>query len=175
MRTVKALRAPGARRPLRSRHPIQATTGARDLATQLFGGDPQRHLALLRAAWPAAVGPELARRTEVLGLEGRTLRVKVPDAGWRKVLHRMHRDILSRLYRTAGDLAPGRLAFQEAPFGPPAAERAPGAATTDVRWPAAVLPPAVEQAAAAIADDELRERFSRSAALYLQRRACAKS
>jgi hypothetical protein len=169
MRTVKALRAPGARR-LRSRGPVQATNGARDLASQLFGGHPERQLALLRAAWPAAVGPELARRTEVLGLEGRTLRVKVPDAGWRKVLHRMHRDILSRLYRTAGDLAPARLAFQEAPFAP-APARTPERAAAP---PEVSLPAGLEQAAAAIEDDELRERFTRTAALYLQRRSCAK-
>src|SRR5260370_26030 len=66
----------------------------RSLAARLFGASPARTLALLEAAWPLAVGPELARRTEVLGIEGGTLRVRVPDAGWRKVLHRMQPQIM---------------------------------------------------------------------------------
>ena len=70
---------------------------------------------LLRAAWPGVVGPELARRTEVVSLDGTTLRVRVPDAGWQKVLHRMRGDILSRLFDVAGELAPRRLGFVEPP------------------------------------------------------------
>src|SRR5688572_30900213 len=77
----------------------------RSLAARLFGASPARTLALIEAAWPLAVGPELARRTEVLGIEGGTLRVRVPDAGWRKVLHRMQPQILGHLREIAGDLA----------------------------------------------------------------------
>jgi len=83
----------------------------RSLAARLFGASPARTLALLEAAWPLAVGPELARRTEVLGIEGGTLRVRVPDAGWRKVLHRMQPQILAHLREIAGDLAPKRMGF----------------------------------------------------------------
>jgi hypothetical protein len=155
-------------RPLRQRRtrgPVAAHTGTRDLATQLFGRQPQHVLLLLRAAWPAAVGPELARRTEVLGLEGRTLRVRVPDASWRKVLHRMSRDILSRLYQMIGGLAPKALGLQEGqvvgapspkPAEPPLLE--PAEATAAIRSAAEVIP-----------DAELRARFEASAALYLQR------
>ena len=85
----------------------------RSLAARLFGASPARTLALLEAAWPLAVGPELARRTEVLGIEGGTLRVRVPDAGWRKVLHRMQPQILAHLREIAGDLAPKRMGFVE--------------------------------------------------------------
>src|SRR6185436_9490739 len=83
----------------------------RSLAARLFGASPARTLALLEAAWPLAVGPELARRTEVLGIEGGTLRIRVPDAGWRKVLHRMQPQILAHLREIAGDLAPRRMGF----------------------------------------------------------------
>ena len=83
----------------------------RSLAARLFGASPARTLALLEAAWPLAVGPELAWRTEVLGIEGGTLRVRVPDAGWRKVLHRMQPQILAHLREIAGDLAPRRMGF----------------------------------------------------------------
>ena len=85
----------------------------RSLAARLFGASPARTLALLEAVWPVAVGPELARRTEVLGIEGGTLRVRVPDAGWRKVLHRMQPQILAHLREIAGDLAPKRMGFVE--------------------------------------------------------------
>ena len=93
----------------------------RSLAARLFGASPARTLALIEAAWPLAVGPELARRTEVLGIEGGTLRVRVPDARWRKVLHRMQPDILAHLREIAGDLAPRRMGFVEGGFqgGPP--------------------------------------------------------
>jgi hypothetical protein len=133
------------------------------LAARLFGGSPDRALALVRAAWPLAVGPELGRRTEVVGLEKRTLRVRVPDRRWRKELHRMQPELLRRLAQLAGALAPVRLGFvdggvAEAPE-PVAAEEAPPPALADE----------VTASAAAIEDDEIRERFLESAARYLGR------
>ncbi|HEV7502090.1 MAG TPA: DUF721 domain-containing protein, partial [Vicinamibacteria bacterium] len=88
----------------------------RALAARLFGASPARTLVLIQAAWPLAVGPELARRTEVLGLEAGTLRLRVPDASWRKVLHRMQPQILAQLRDLAGDLAPRRMGFVEGGF-----------------------------------------------------------
>jgi hypothetical protein len=52
----------------------------------------------------------------VLGIEGGTLRVRVPDAGWRKVLHRMQPQILGHLREIAGDLAPRRMGFVDGGF-----------------------------------------------------------
>jgi hypothetical protein len=165
------MRSPGVRRSPRSRTPLPATSGTRDLATRLFGRHPQHVLALLRAAWPAAVGHELARRTEVLGVEGRTLRVRVPDASWRKVLHRMRRDILSRLYRSVGDLAPAALGFQE---GPITIADSPLRPPIHIAGPVPELPASVREAAAIIADDDLRASFSATAARYLKRQSCVK-
>jgi hypothetical protein len=139
----------------------------RGLARRLFGASPQGSLALLRGVWVEAVGPEVAQRTEVLALEGRTLRVRVPDARWRKVLHRMQRDILSRMWSLAGDMAPGRLGFQEGPVSQPRAPAAP-ADPQPVIAPAP-LPESVAAEAAAIADDEIRARFEECAARYLGR------
>src|SRR4051794_36926337 len=90
------------------------------LAARIFGGGPIPTLALVRAAWPRVVGPDVARRTEVLAIEGSTLRLRVPDAGWRKVLHRMQGDILRRMREVAGSLAPRRLGFTEGPVAFPA-------------------------------------------------------
>ena len=105
----------------------------RSLAARLFGASPARTLALIEAAWPLAVGPELARRTEVLGIEGGTLRVRVPDAGWRKVLHRMQPQILAHLREIAGDLAPKRMGFVDGGFqgGPRVAGTDSASATAD--------------------------------------------
>jgi hypothetical protein len=133
-----------------------------DLATKLFGSDPARALALLRAAWPLAVGPELARRTEVIALEGNTLRIGVPDAGWRRGLLKMQRDILGRLHRVAGDLAPRRLGFKDG-CAPRPADPGPIPAVA----PAPRVPPAVAAAAEGIEDPEIRARFLETAARYL--------
>jgi hypothetical protein len=134
----------------------------------LFG--PERALVLLRAAWPAAVGADLARRTEVVALEAGTLRIRVPDARWRNVLHRMRVQILSQLRATAGDLAPARLGFLEASTPMPELVALPTAAAPEAPRPSAPPPPAVVEAAAAIPDPDLRARFIESAGRYLGRR-----
>ena len=142
------------------RHIIDAS-----LARRLFGAVPARTLALVRAAWPRAVGPDLARRTEVIALEAATLRVRVPDARWRKELHRMQPDILARLREIAGELAPRRLGFVEGPVAP-----APSRETRRTASPTPPAAPAEVVAGASVLDDEeLRRRFLEVAARYLER------
>jgi hypothetical protein len=145
-------------------HPVSVS-----LARRLFGAVPARTLALVRAAWPHAVGADLAGRTEVVTLEGATLRIRVPDARWRKELHRMQPEILARLRETTGDLAPRRLGFVEGPVVPDGSTARPRtAAAAQVLEP---LPPpaAVVAEAAAALDADLRERFLEVAARYLDR------
>ena len=136
-----------------------------DLAATLFGGEPARRLILLKAAWPAAVGHELARRSEAVALDGEVLRIRVPDGIWRRNLWAMRSDLLSRLRQVAGRAAPRGLGFVEGPVTgqpeprtPPPAPRAP-----------APLPPGVAAAAAAIPDDEIRRRFEIAAGHYFGR------
>ena len=137
--------------------------GGSDVAARLFGGSPERVAALLRAAWPLAVGVELGRRTEVLGVEKGTLRIRVPDARWRVVLHRMQPDILRRLREIAGSLAPWRIGFVEGGIADPALVAAPAKAAPGP-------PPAtLAHSAAGIADEEIRRRFLETAARYLER------
>jgi hypothetical protein len=134
------------------------------LARRLFGAVPARTLALMRAAWPRAVGPDLARRTEVVALEGTTLRIRVPDARWRKELHRMQPDILARLRAMTGELAPRRLGFMEGPVA--------GETSGDRPRPPALEPdpaPAAVVAGAAALDPDLRAQFLEVAARYLDR------
>jgi len=136
------------------------------LARRLFGAVPARTLALLQAAWPRAVGPDLARRTEVVALEATTLRIRVPDARWRKELHRMQPDILARMREIAGDLAPRRLGFMEGPVAVPTAVK-------PVRLEEPAEPPSppagLVAGAAVLCDPDLRARFLEVAARYLER------
>jgi hypothetical protein len=136
-----------------------------DLAARLFGDRPEHTLALLRAAWPGAVGEELACRTEVVAFDHGLLRIKVPDMRWQRTLVRMRGFILARLGRVAGAAAPRGLSFVTgeiqrpdavAPEAPPSAE-------------AAAPPARVAQAAEAISDLEIREQFLVAAGRYLAR------
>jgi hypothetical protein len=134
-------------------------------ANRLFPPGSERALYLLRAAWPRAVGEELARRTEVLAVEGKTLRIRVPSGGWTKVLHRLAPRILSRLRDVAGEASPTRLGFTEGfEASPKVAE--PGPESPPPSEPA---PPMVVEGAMRIADPEIRERFLATAARYLKR------
>ena len=135
-----------------------------DLAARLFGARPEHTLALLRAAWPVAVGSELARRTEVVALDRGILRIKVPDARWQRTLLRMRADVLSRLRRVAAGAAPWGLGFVVGPVAvPPEPPPMPPAT------PAAPAPPALVEAAGAIPDPEVRARFLAAAGRYLAR------
>jgi hypothetical protein len=137
----------------------------RHSASLLFGVSKERTLALLRAAWPKAVGPELARRTEVLALEGEALRLRVPDASWRRHLLQMRRPILDRLREVAGPLTPYRLSFTEGGLAPAAeAPSLPAAAAAKMASPSLVAEAQV------IEDPELRARFLEAAAQYLGHR-----
>jgi len=133
------------------------------LAARLFGARQETALALLRAAWPAAVGAELARRTEVVALDRGVLRVRVPDAVWRRGLVRMRGDILAGLRRIAGGVAPRALGFVEGPVRLPDERKEPPP-------PEPMTPPPVVLAAAeTIPDPELRARFLAAAGRYLGR------
>ena len=137
-----------------------------DFARRLFGDRPEHTLALLRAAWPTAVGPELARRTEVVAFERGLLRIKVSDMGWQKNLQRMRGDILRRLRRVAGGAAPHALGFV---VGPVAEAKEPASPLPPPDGPAPPAPAAVEAAAGAIADPEIRARFVAAAGRYFAR------
>jgi hypothetical protein len=135
-----------------------------DFAARIFGDRPEHTLALLRAAWPAAVGPDIARRTEVVALDRGILRIKVPDAGWQRNLQRMRGDILARLRGVAGGAAPRGLGFVAGPV-----PHVPQAVPPPPAAPTPPTPPAVTEAAAAIPDAEIRARFVAAAARYLAR------
>jgi hypothetical protein len=141
----------------RPRHP--------DFAARLFGAKPEHTLALLRAAWPGAVGEELARRTEVVAFDHGMLRIKVPDMRWQRTLVRMRGFILERLRRVAGRAAPRGLSFVTGELQ----DRGACVKATPPRASAAPAPALVAAAAEAIPDPEIRERFLAAAGRYLAR------
>ena len=154
------------RRVQRPRAPISRRSSS--------GRAPSARSLLMRAAWPAAVGPELARRTEVVAIDGGVLRVRVPDATWQRGLARMRGDILRRPARDRGRrgaaLAGLRPRARCRVPGTRGAVRDPGAA--DSGGAPALARPAPAQvlaAAQSIPDPQLRERFLAAAARYLAR------
>jgi hypothetical protein len=136
-----------------------------DLAARLFGARPEHRLALLRAVWPAAVGEELSRRTEVVALDRGVLRIRVSDLRWQRTLQRMRGPILGRLRRVAGQVAPGALGFVTGEIPQPAAPAPPPPPSQ----PAPDPPEVVADAARAIPDAEIRASFLAAAARYLER------
>ncbi len=134
------------------------------LARELFGPTPERRLALLSALWPKVVGPEVARRSQVLTLEGDRLRVRLPRGAWRGTISRMRGEILLRLREAAGSLAPRALIFVEGPVD----EQPEPVGAPALSAPKA-LAVAVEEASKSIGDPEIREGFRAAATRYLSR------
>jgi hypothetical protein len=136
-------------------------------AERVFGESPSARLALVRAVWPRVVGSGLAGRTEISSLSDGFLRVRVADARWMRVLHRLRHRILGRLCGALGELAPKRLGFLEglgpSPSGKEAAPAPPSTPATSTP------PPGLQAAAQVIPDPDLRASFLAVAARYLQR------
>jgi hypothetical protein len=139
----------------------------KDLAARVFGGTPEATLALLRAAWPSAVGEELARRTELVALDRGVLRVRVADLRWQRTLQRMRGEILGRLRRVAGGATPHALGFVTGEIA--TADKAPRPLAKVPASPAPPAPEGVVAAAAAIPDPDVRARFLATAGRYLAR------
>ena len=140
-----------------------------DVGFAVFRPGSPGALALLRAVWPTVVGPELGRRTEVLGMVDDTLRIGVPDGRWRMALHRLQPTILQGLRERAGGLAPRRLGFVEGVTPSLAAEKRPSSRES----PPQPQPPSetLIREAQAIQDPALRAEFLETAARYLSRSA----
>ena len=124
---------------------------------------PQGAISELVAAWPSAVGPEIARNAwpARIARDG-TVHVHTTDSVWAFELTHRAREIGERL-------GVAQLRFAAGPL--PEADPAPTAAATSA--PVAEPSPGEREQAAAIAaavdDVELRERIERAVALSLAR------
>lgn len=61
--------------------------------------------------WPEAVGPEIASRTEPIGIDKGVLHVYVEHGAWRQELHFMANDIVQKLHVRAPDVELKRIRF----------------------------------------------------------------
>jgi predicted nucleic acid-binding Zn ribbon protein len=81
-----------------------------------LGGECLSAEDLVRAAWPQAVGPRIARHTRPVKLQESRLVVEVEDAIWKSQLETMSGQILARLKDVAG---PGNVRSLEFRLGVP--------------------------------------------------------
>ena len=65
--------------------------------------DPELRWGLLLQAWSGAVGDAVARHTELLSIDGRTLTVRVQDPAWRRTLEDMEPELMAKLQEAMGE------------------------------------------------------------------------
>ncbi len=66
------------------------------------GGDELSSEDIVRAAWPQAVGKQIARNSRVVGVRGRRIIVEVPDLLFQQNLASFEKAILRNLAEVAG-------------------------------------------------------------------------
>lgn len=147
---------------------------ARGVERELGRFGPAGTIAAVVEAWPAAVGPAVARNAwpARIGREG-TLYVSTSSAAWAFELGQLAPDVLGRLRESLGEAAPSGLRFAVGPLPEPSGDKAAPAAR------ARPSPgPAERELAAALtaglADEELRELVARAAAASLARAAASR-
>jgi hypothetical protein len=137
----------------------------REVKRELGRFGPAAGMAPLVEAWPAAVGPEIARNAwpARLARDG-TLHVHTQDSIWAFELTTREEEIRTRL----GKVAPRRLAFAPGPLPEP-----PLAAVEEVRErppePTAEHVAKAEALVRVIRDEELRKVVAKAAAASLSR------
>lgn len=133
-----------------------------------FGPTDGDMVAIVRA-WPAAVGPENARRAwpARLARDG-TLHVNATDSVWAFQLGMLAGEIIERLRAELGEGTPPALRFAPGPVPEPERGDGPDAAA-DAPRPTPEQRAEAAGIAAAIEDEELRELVARAAAASLAR------
>jgi predicted nucleic acid-binding Zn ribbon protein len=128
---------------------------------------PEAGLGEVVAAWPAAVGPEIARNAwpARIGRDG-TLHVAAGSSAWAYELTQLEEEMLQRLRATLGDEGPTRLRFAVGPLPEPGADP-----VEEVRRSVPEVTPRDraegERLAREIAASELRELVARAASASL--------
>jgi hypothetical protein len=78
----------------------QVGAGLEKLVLNSLRHVPQGEAPVL--AWPLVCGSKVAERTRALGFSGTTLRVEVPNAGWKREVQSLAPRYLATLNRYAG-------------------------------------------------------------------------
>jgi hypothetical protein len=122
---------------------------------------------VLKALWPSIGGEAIANHSEVVGIQGDVLRIRVDSTSWLKTVRDLKGTLILRLQAAAGPLAPRALAFVE------------GAVTGKIRRlnprrriaPVSIaeLPDDIRNAASRVPTAEGREVYLRAAAAFRAR------
>lgn len=125
----------------------------------------------LVAAWPAAVGEQIARNAwpARIGRDG-TLHVSVSSSTWAFELAQLTDEIVSRLQQALGAAAPPRLRFAPGPLPERSAE-GEGTVKKERRKPTEAERRQAGRLASDIGDEELRKLVAEAAAESLARAA----
>jgi len=134
-----------------------------DVARELRRFGPASGMAKLVEAWPAAVGPEIARNAwpARLGRDG-TLHVHTSSSTWAFELGQL----AGRIGAGLGPLAPPRFHFAVGPLPEPPSER-PDLPVQTVAEPSESHRLRAQELAAEIEDENLRKVVAKTAALSL--------
>jgi predicted nucleic acid-binding Zn ribbon protein len=85
---------------LREREMERARAGLQKIVRDALRRAPEEEAPLL--AWPVVCGARVAARTQALGFAEGTLRVEVPDTGWRAQLRDLAPQYLAALNQSVG-------------------------------------------------------------------------
>jgi hypothetical protein len=134
-----------------------------DIARELARFGAATGLTPLVEAWPAAVGPEIARNAwpARLARDG-TLHVHTSSAAWAFEL----RQLEARIRASLGELAPPCLRFAVGPLPEPGSEEMNEGAARRVK-PSAQHAAAAAELTAQMGDEKLRKVVAKAAALSL--------
>lgn len=127
-----------------------------------LGPDSGARESIVFAAWNRTAGDMLNKRTRALEYFEERLVVAVEDETWRRHLEELSPQMLLRLNRSLGD---GTVRFIE--FRVDARAKQRDDVGNVARAPASVPGPGLVNAAKAISDPDLRDRFLSAAAAYL--------
>jgi hypothetical protein len=123
---------------------------------------------VVKLAWTKVAGAGIRQQVAPFRLFRRTLIVAVTDAIWQKQLHQMSREFVTRINRLLGAEIINSIEFRIDPETVKDERKIPSAAET-ASTPQK-LPSDVIDAANAIRDSDLRQRFIRAAANCVTRR-----
>lgn len=142
---------------------------ASDVANELGRFGPAAGMVRIVEAWPAAVGPTIARNAwpARIARDG-TLHVATSSSSWAFELAQLEADVLQRLRAATGKDAPAKLRFAVGKLPELGLER-------DERGERRAVPPGPDELrkgaelAAEIGDEELRKIVAKAAAQSLSR------
>lgn len=138
-----------------------------DRELRRFG--PHGVMPAVVTAWPAAVGPEIARNAwpARVARDG-VLHVNTASSAWSFELAHLAGAVLERLALALGDDAPRSVRFTPGPIPEPPSEALPDAPRE--RWsPSPEAVTRAQEMAAPIEADDLREQVAKAIAISLER------